>query len=147
MLCVVWVQAGIIYYELLQPVNSDRYRQQLIELNRKVKANHPEYDASQPNPILHDDNAPPHRRRLATETVELLRWEQLPHAAYSPDLAPSYYHLFASMGHAFAVQRFNYHPEVENWLDACFAFKPKNFFWLGIHRWTKSVVSEGNYFK
>ena len=153
MLCVFWVQAGIIYYELLQPgetVNSDRYRQQLIELNRKVKANHPEYDASQPKPILYDDNAPPHRRRPDKGTVELLGWEQLPHAAYSPDLAPSDYHLFASMGHALAEQRFNSH-QVENWLDACFAFKPKDFFWLGIHklpeRWTKSVASEGNNFK
>jgi len=29
-------------------------------------------------------------------------WEILSHAAYSSDLAPSDYHLFASMGHALA---------------------------------------------
>jgi len=33
-------------------------------------------------------------------------WEILSHAAYSSDLAPSDYHLFASMGHALAQQHF-----------------------------------------
>lgn len=154
MLCVFWDQAGIIYYELLQPgetVNSDRYREQLIELNRKVKANRPEYDARQHKPIFLDDNAPPHRGRPAKETIELLEWDQLPHAAYSPDLAPCDYHLFASMGHALAEHHFNSHQEVKNWLDSWFAAKPAEFFWRGIHklpeRWTKCVASEGAYFE
>ena len=33
-------------------------------------------------------------------------WEILAHAAYSPDFAPSDYHLFASLGHALAQQRY-----------------------------------------
>jgi len=46
------------------------------------------------------------QNNLVKETIEAFGWEILSHAAYSPDLAPSNYHLFASMGHALAQQRF-----------------------------------------
>lgn len=39
--------------------------------------------------------------------LESFGWEVLSHAAYSPDLAPSDYHQFASMGHAFSEQHFD----------------------------------------
>jgi len=55
--------------------------------------------------ILLHDNAPPHTAKLVKETIEAFGWEILSHAAYSPDLAPSDYHLFASMGHILAQQR------------------------------------------
>jgi len=55
--------------------------------------------------ILLHDNAPPHTAKLVKETIEAFGWEILSHAAYSPDLAPSDYHLFASMGHTLAQQR------------------------------------------
>ena len=42
-----------------------------------------------------------------SDTLEALSWKVLPHAAYSPDLVPSDYHLFASMGHALAEQCFD----------------------------------------
>jgi len=46
------------------------------------------------------------------ETIEAFGWEILSHTAYLPDLAPSDYHLFASMGHALAQQRFNSYEDV-----------------------------------
>jgi len=49
--------------------------------------------------------------------LEALSWEVLPYAAYSPDLAPSDYHLFASMGHTLAEQRFGSYEDVKKWLD------------------------------
>ena len=36
------------------------------------------------------------------------------HAAYSPDLAPSDYHLFTSMSHALSKQRFGSYEDVKN---------------------------------
>jgi len=75
--------------------------------------------------------------------LEALSWEVLPYAAYSLDLAPSDYHLFASMDHALAEQRFGSYEDVKKWLDEWFAAKGENFYWHGIHklseRWKKCV--------
>ena len=38
---------------------------------------------------------------------------------YSPDLAFSGYHLFASMGRALAEQRFSSYEDVKKWLYEC----------------------------
>jgi len=45
-LCVWWDQKGVIYYELLKPgetVNTERYRQQMINLNHALCEKRPEY--------------------------------------------------------------------------------------------------------
>ena len=62
--------------------------------------------------ILLHDNASSHTAKLIKETIETFGWEILLHAAYSLDLAPSDYHLFASMGHALAQQRFASYEDV-----------------------------------
>ena len=87
-------------------VNTKRYQQQLIDLNRSLLKKRLEYQKRQHKIIFLHDNAPSHTTKPVRNTLEALSWEVLPHAAYSPDLAPSDYHLFASMNHAFAEQRF-----------------------------------------
>ena len=50
MLCVWWDQKGVIYYELLKPgetVNTERYRQQMINLNQALREKRPEYQKRQ----------------------------------------------------------------------------------------------------
>jgi len=82
--------------------------------------------------------------------LETLNWEVLSHPAYSPDLAPSDYHLFSSMSHALAERHFNSYEDVRKWLDEWFASKDEDFFGV-IHklpeRWEKYIVSEGKYFE
>ncbi|GFV85993.1 mariner Mos1 transposase [Trichonephila clavipes] len=58
------------------------------------------------------------------DIVKELGWEPLAHAAYSPDLAPSDYHLFASFGLALADQRFTYE-NVKSWPDDWLASKDR----------------------
>jgi len=67
--------------------------------------------------ILLHDNAPSHTAKLVKETIETFGWEILSHAYSSEELAPSDYHLFASMGHALAQQRFTSYEDVRKWLD------------------------------
>jgi len=55
--------------------------------------------------VLHD-NARPHTARLTLETVEQLGLEVLLHPPYSPDLAPSDYHLFGPMKKMLGGQKF-----------------------------------------
>ena len=127
-----WDQKGVIYYELLKPgetVNTNRYQQQMIDLNRALQEKPPDY-----------------RRRQH----KVFSWEILAHAAYSPDLDPSDYHLFASLGHALAEQRFTSYKNVREWLDNWFDLKDEQFYWRGIYhlleRWEKCVNSNGDYF-
>ena len=130
-------QKGVIYYELLKPgetVNTERYRQQMIDLNQALREKRPKYQKRQHKVILLRDNAPSHTAKPVKETIEAFSWEILSHTAYSPDLAPSDYYLFASIGHALSDQHFTSYENVRKWLDDWFASKERQFFWRGIHQ-------------
>ena len=145
---------NVIYYELLKPgetVNTERYREQMIDLNQALREKRPEYQKRQHKVILLHGNAPSHTAKPVKETIEAFGWETLSRAAYSPDLAPSDYYLFASMGHTLSDQHFTSYENVRKWLDNWFALKERQFFWRGIHqlpdRWEKCIASDGQYFE
>ena len=100
--------------------NRNRYQQQTIDLNRVLQEKRPDYRRRQHKVIFLHDNAPSHTAKRVKETIETFSWEILAHAAYSPDLAPTDYHLFASLGHALADQRFTSYENVREWLDNWF---------------------------
>jgi len=61
-----------IYYELLKPgeiVNTERYRQQMINLNQALCEKRPNYQKRQRKVILLHDNAPSHTAKLVQETI------------------------------------------------------------------------------
>ncbi|GFS71108.1 mariner Mos1 transposase [Trichonephila clavipes] len=92
MLCIFWDQERLIHCELLKPdetVNTDRYKQQLLNLNDAILEKREQYKKRQHKVIFLDDNAPSHRAKPTKDIVKALGWEPLAHAAYSPDLAPS----------------------------------------------------------
>ena len=57
------------------------------------------------------------------------------------DLAPSDYHLFASMSHALPEHRFGSYEDVKKLFDEWFTAKEEGFYWRGIYklpeRWRK----------
>lgn len=112
----------------------------MIDLNQALREKRPEYEKRQHKVILLHNNAPSHTAKPVKETIEASNWEWeiLSHAAYSPDLAPSDYYLFASLGHALAEQRFISYENVRKWLDDWFASKEQQFFWHGIHKLSES---------
>ncbi|GBP34769.1 Mariner Mos1 transposase [Eumeta japonica] len=62
---------------------------------------------------LHD-NARPHVAKVVKTYLETLKWEVLPQPPYSPDVAPSAYHLFRSMAHSLVDQHFRSSEEIKN---------------------------------
>ncbi|GFU61703.1 mariner Mos1 transposase [Trichonephila clavipes] len=71
---------------------------------------------------------------------------------YSPDLAPSDYHLFRSMAHGLADQHFRSYEEVKNWIDSWITSKDESFsnagFGLSLPHfalhWTLDTILEPN---
>jgi len=80
--------------------------------------------------LLH--NARPHVAKSVKQTLLQLEWEIFPHPAYSPDLAPSDYHFFRSMQHAFTDTHFCSYEQVQKWVDEWIALKDAAFYRRGI---------------
>lgn len=153
MLCIWWDQQGVVYYELLKPgetVTGDRYRQQLHNLEENLHRKRPTIASIRRKVILLHDNARPHVAKAVKETLLELEWEVLPHPAYSPDLAPSDYHLFRSMQHGLEDTHFRNIEEVQKWIDDWISSKDRAFFRRGIdllpEMWEKVIASDGKYF-
>lgn len=153
MLCIWWDEEGVAYYELLKPgetVNKERYQQQLIKLNEELLKKRSAIASNRRKVILLHDNTRPHVAQVVKETLKDIGWEVLPHPAYSPDLAPSDYHLFRSMQNALEDTQFKTYGEVRKWVDSFIAGKSALFFRRGIQllpwKWQKCVESEGRYF-
>ena len=100
--------------------------------------------------ILLHDNARPHVAKTTCQTIEELGWEVLAHPAYSPDLAPSDYHLFLGLKNSLRDTCFKTLEESENAVCAYFRSKDEKFYWNGIHelpkRWEKVIAVDGDYF-
>uniref|UniRef100_A0A914IB43 Histone-lysine N-methyltransferase SETMAR n=1 Tax=Globodera rostochiensis TaxID=31243 RepID=A0A914IB43_GLORO len=81
--------------------------------------------------------------------LQELGWEVLPHPPYSPDVAPSDYHLFRSLSNALSGVTLENAAALQNWLDEFFASKPPAFYKRGIEklpgRWEEIVNNAGEY--
>jgi histone-lysine N-methyltransferase SETMAR len=63
--------------------------------------------------LLLNDNARAHTAHLTICTIRQLNWEVLEHPAYSPELAPSDFHLFGPLKNALRGRRFAADDEVK----------------------------------
>ena len=107
--CIWCDQLGVVYYELFKP-------RPLLGLSTEHNwwdwAEHSRKNAPITTPgmtklfscmIMH---ARSHVAAPVKIYLETLKWEVLPHPPYSPDVAPSDYHLFRSMTHGLSEQHF-----------------------------------------
>jgi transposase len=141
-----WDTEEIIHYEVLErnlTVTAERYCQQLRRLEEAIQQKRP---GRRHEVILQHDNARPHTSNMTKAAIQELDWEILPHPPYSPDLAPSDYHLFRALSNNLRGVSFNNDAELRNWLDDFFTAKPTDLFKHGIEelpeRW-KAVVNNG----
>jgi histone-lysine N-methyltransferase SETMAR len=89
---VFWDTKECFLFELLEPgktINAAHYVQTLSKLCCALGDKRPRRKV-----ILQQDNTQPHTACLTFKKIENIGWEVLSHSPYSPDLAPSNYHLF-----------------------------------------------------
>ena len=96
--------------------------------------------------VLLHDNARRHTAAHTAEPLRKLKFEVMAHPPYSPDLAPSDYHLFGPLKEALRGRRSTSDQEAK---DAWHAAQLKTFFSEGIRklvqRWTKCVEKQEDY--
>ena len=99
MLYIWWDWKGVSYYELLlekQMINSNKYCSQLHQLKAALDEKHPEL-VNRKRIIFHQDNSRLHVSLMSGQKLLQLGWELLIHLPYSPDIAPSDFHLLKSL--------------------------------------------------
>lgn len=98
--------------------------------------------------LLHD-NARPHTARLTLEAIDNLGLEVLSHPPYSPDLAPSDFHLFGPLKKMLGGQKFASDFEAQDAVRDWLRQQPASFFETGIgklvSRWDKCLNVLGGY--
>lgn len=151
MLTVFWDSRGPIlehYTERGSTVTSDRYCEMLRHSLRPAIRTKRRGLLSRGVILLHD-NARPHSAAKTLETLQELRFEVLEHPPYSPDLAPSDFHLFGPLKEALRGRRFSSDEEVKDAVHEWLSSMPNSFFSEGIqqlvHRWTKCLDRDGDY--
>src|SRR5215469_14665871 len=98
--------------------------------------------------VMIHDNARPHTA-AATQNLITFGWEQFDPPPYSPDLAPSDFHLFLHLKSFLAGQRFHDDNEVKEAVTTCFASQAASFYDEGIQklvqRYERCLNNGGNY--
>lgn len=151
MLCIWWDMRGVVHWEFLDSnltITADIYCQQLDRLHQELLHNRPSL-INRKGVILQVDNARPHIARKTQQKIHQLGWEVLPHPPYSPDMAPSDYHLFRSLQHYLSEKVFCNEEDIKTHISSFIGSKTPDFFKRGIEnltkRWKAVIENEGDY--
>jgi histone-lysine N-methyltransferase SETMAR len=150
MASVFWDAKGIIFVDYLEKgrtINAVYYCELLEKLKAAIAEKRPHMKKKKV--LFHHDNAPPHSAGLTASKLDELRFEMLPHAPYSPDLAPSDFHLFPNLKKYLAGKRFGTNEEVICAVEGYFNDLEGSSYSSGIealeHRWEKCITLRGDY--
>jgi len=95
------------------------------------------------------DNARPHTANRTRELLDHFGWEVFDHPSYSPDLAPSDYHLFPNIKTWLTTQRFDDDAELQAGVNEWLKSQAAKFYDDGInklvHRYGKCLNLNGDY--
>ncbi|XP_023240125.1 LMBR1 domain-containing protein 2-like [Centruroides sculpturatus] len=130
-----------VVYWTAQALTCGYYSNLLQRLSDEIKKKRPIW---QKRVLFHQDNAPVHRSVISMTKINELRLKLIPHAPYSPDLAPSDYFLFPNLKKWLGGKRFANNEEVESEVDGYFEKLDSSHYKQGIeaieHRWEKSKL-------
>lgn len=151
MLTLFWSHEGVVHFELLpkgESINAERYRQTLTMVRAKLPSLAPS-TLRNGGPVLLHDNASSHNAKKSVEHAQQLGFDVLPHPPYSPDLAPTDYHVFRSLQHYIANKIFNSDEDLENVVADFIGSKSPEFWQRGIFslpdRWDEVIAKKGDY--
>ena len=98
--------------------------------------------------LLHD-NARPHTARLTQNLLVSFGWDIVTHPPYSPDLAPSDYHIFNKLKEFLGGQRFENEEQVQEAVEKWFRVVERKVYDEGIQklvpRLQKCIDLNGDY--
>ena len=150
MLTVFWDAKGPLLLDFLphkQTVTGAYYADLIARLREAIKENRRGM-LSRGVVLLHD-NAPAHTSSIAKAAVSVAGFRKLLHPAYSPDLAPSDFHLFPHLKRALRGQRFDTDEALMDAATAWFEGCSMQFFQSGIEalrsRCHKCILVKGDY--
>ena len=150
MASVFWDADGILLIDYLQNgqmINGTYYASLLMQLREKIKLKR--HGKLTKGVLFHRDNAPVHKSVIAMAAIHDCGFKLIEHPPYSPDLAPSEFHLFPKLKIAISGTHFQSNDDVINAVDDFLNGQEKNFFKSGTealkHRWQKCIDTEGDY--
>lgn len=150
MITVFWDIDGVILVDVMtrgETINSTAYINTLTKLKNRfhrVRPNKPSADL-----LLQHDNARPHTSLVTREAINKFGWTVLPHPPYSPDLAPSDFHLFGPLKKFLRGTHFDNDEDVIRAVKKWLREQDKTWYKRGIHdlvsRWRKAIRLDGDY--
>ncbi|GFW44661.1 histone-lysine N-methyltransferase SETMAR [Trichonephila clavipes] len=114
-----------------QTLNSDIFCEQLDRLKLAIDQKRPEL-SNRRGVVFYQDNASPDTSVVTLQKLWELGWEVLMHPPYSPDLAPSDYHLFLTLQNFLSDKKLGSRADCENLFLDFFANKTQDFYDTGI---------------
>ena len=143
-----WDCEGVIHIDYCPPgrtINAEYYSNLLQVVHSKLPAKRP----GKRRPIFLQDNARVHTAKTTMSKLNHLKWQLLPHPPYSPDLAPSDFHLVGPLKEPLRGIRFKDEREIKKAVKDSLARFPQDWFEDGNKRlekrWRKCIEVEGSY--
>lgn len=150
MASVFWDRHGVLLVDFMQrgtTINAEAYCQTLRKLRRAIQ-NKRRGMLTKGIVLLHD-NARPHTAGQTRDLLDSFGWEVLDHPPYSPDLAPSDYHLFLHLKRHLSGNHYNDDDDVKTAVNSWLSEQAASFYEEGIlklvKRYDKCLNKLGNY--
>ena len=150
MATVFWDAQGLLLVDFLtkgKTINSEAYIATLKKVRARIRRARPQLQIKKV--FLQYDNTRPHASIKTRKAITSFGWTTVPHPPYSPDLAPSDYHLFGPMKEELRGKHYTRDQAVKtaarNWLCS----QSSEFYQARIHalilRWKTAVEKDGYY--
>ena len=149
MVIVFWDSVGVILVDFMSKgatINSDVYIDTSKKLKARIRRVRPALEMSKV--LLQHDNARHHTSLKIREVISSFGWTTISHPPYSPDLAPSDFHLFGPLKESLRGGHFSSDEEVKTVVWKWLKTQPVEFYNKGcglVKRWEKAVWKAGDY--